>query len=189
MSPSLIHGSVGRPHEVPGHRRARLAESRQNSGRDPHNAETITAQRTYRACGHCAPALRAGALLACPDAQRALHGPFLTSPPHHGTGEARSGTQQSASGQPSRAKPTSRSKSRSRSKAVWSASGLHLPRSARHTTAQPATTDEETHPPPSTRIVGLRPPAPRFARHPPGTGHGMRARKAPGVVNSGGRTS
>jgi hypothetical protein len=57
-----------------------------------HNGHTPPVQRTYRTCGHCAPALRAGALLACPDAQGALRKPFLTSPPHHGTGEVRSGT-------------------------------------------------------------------------------------------------
>ena len=44
-------------------------------------ARTTPAHQPNCACGHCAPALRAGALLACPDAQRALLKPFLTSPP------------------------------------------------------------------------------------------------------------
>jgi len=41
-------------------------------------ARTTAAHQPDRACGHCAPALRAGALLASPDAQQALHKPFLT---------------------------------------------------------------------------------------------------------------
>jgi hypothetical protein len=145
--------------------------------RQLHTTRTVPAHRPNRVCGHCVPALRAGALLACPDAQRALLKPFLTSPPHPETsGEARSGTQQSASGQSSRAKPKSRSKSNPSIvglrppsatlraahdstgedcaqeekqpaivRAVWSACGLHLPRCARHTTAQASDSGKE-HP-------------------------------------------
>jgi hypothetical protein len=47
----------------------------------PHNADTTPAQRAYRTCGHYVTALRAGALLHCPDAQKALRKPFLSSPP------------------------------------------------------------------------------------------------------------
>jgi hypothetical protein len=43
-----------------------------------HSIRTPVAQRTNCAFVHCAPALRAGALLTCPDAQRALRKPFLT---------------------------------------------------------------------------------------------------------------
>jgi hypothetical protein len=101
-----------------------------------HSPPTNPAHPQNPTCGHCAPALRAGALLACPDAPRALHGPFLTSPPHHeNPGRRGQEQQQSASGQTSRAKTKDQNRN---PEPVSSACGLHLPRSARHPPVQPA---------------------------------------------------
>jgi hypothetical protein len=64
-----------------------LPDVRTLSTQLPHTSRTARADTVYPWCARVA-------LLACPDAQGALLNPFLTSPPHHGTGEVRSGTQQ-----------------------------------------------------------------------------------------------
>jgi hypothetical protein len=99
--------------------------------RDPHTARTHTAHRENPACGHCAPALRA-ALLACPDAQRALlqSVPDLTPPSWNRGGEVRNSSKArpvSPAGQNQR----SRSRSRSNPYRRPAASICHAPRGTR----------------------------------------------------------
>jgi secreted PhoX family phosphatase len=102
----------------------------------PQNAystRTARAQPPHHTCGHCAPAHGAGALLACPDAQRALPKPFLTSPPHPETsGEVRSGTAAKRVRSVQQGKTQSQSQSQTRNPYRRPAASIcHAPRGTR----------------------------------------------------------
>lgn len=150
----------------------------------PHNDRTpaeprvrALCTRALRGCPAGLPGRARGAAQTVPD---------LT--PHHGTGEPRSGTQQSASGQASRAEPRSRSRSRSKAGMV----GLRPPtatlRAAHDSTASNNRRgNSPCHRQP--RIVGLQPPAPRAARHPRARATACAPGRHRGAVNPCVRTS
>ena len=142
--------------------RRRLTESLPLIAQRPDKTRTPAAHHPNRACGPCAPALRAGALLASPDAQTALPKAFLTSPPHRKNPGRRG--QERSKARPVRPAGQGQSQNQGQSQGQSqnpygrpAASICHAPRGTRQHRHQPGcrgTTPTTVTP----SIVGLRPP-------------------------------